>query len=405
MIRAETQPLDSTSNNYMPASSESAFELIVDADAFADFVDRVSGEASYAIDTEFHRERTYFPQVALVQVADSHGIALIDALKVDLKPFAKVLDGDGLAVMHAARQDMEVMERSCGTIPGRLLDTQIAAGFLGYTSPSLSTLLERELEVIAPKADRLTDWLRRPLGAAQLTYAASDVAHLLQLSEQLMDRIEERGRTAWVNAACEELRTEDRGPRNPEDSWRRIKEVRHLRGSSLAIAQAVAAWREAKAIETDQTPRFVLSDLGVVGVAAAVPTTVEEIRSLRGVEGRNLRTGMAEELLSVVQGSRSKTPTRAPVTHSPEMPSELKPALPLVSAWVSQRARELELETSLLATRSDLEDLLRGVPDARLTVGWRAEVVGEPIRRLVSGEAALAFDRRVGLVLEPRHGQ
>jgi len=389
----------------MPASSESAFELIVDADAFADFVDRVSGEASYAIDTEFHRERTYFPQVALVQVADSHGIALIDALKVDLKPFAKVLDGDGLAVMHAARQDMEVMERSCGTIPGRLLDTQIAAGFLGYTSPSLSTLLERELEVIAPKADRLTDWLRRPLGAAQLTYAASDVAHLLQLSEQLMDRIEERGRTAWVNAACEELRTEDRGPRNPEDSWRRIKEVRHLRGSSLAIAQAVAAWREAKAIETDQTPRFVLSDLGVVGVAAAVPTTVEEIRSLRGVEGRNLRTGMAEELLSVVQGSRSKTPTRAPVTHSPEMPSELKPALPLVSAWVSQRARELELETSLLATRSDLEDLLRGVPDARLTVGWRAEVVGEPIRRLVSGEAALAFDRRVGLVLEPRHGQ
>jgi len=405
LIRAETQPLDSTSNNYMPASSESAFELIVDADAFADFVDRVSGEASYAIDTEFHRERTYFPQVALVQVADSHGIALIDALKVDLKPFAKVLDGDGLAVMHAARQDMEVMERSCGTIPGRLLDTQIAAGFLGYTSPSLSTLLERELEVIAPKADRLTDWLRRPLGAAQLTYAASDVAHLLQLSEQLMDRIEERGRTAWVNAACEELRTEDRGPRNPEDSWRRIKEVRHLRGSSLAIAQAVAAWREAKAIETDQTPRFVLSDLGVVGVAAAVPTTVEEIRSLRGVEGRNLRTGMAEELLSVVQGSRSKTPTRAPVTHSPEMPSELKPALPLVSAWVSQRARELELETSLLATRSDLEDLLRGVPDARLTVGWRAEVVGEPIRRLVSGEAALAFDRRVGLVLEPRHGQ
>ncbi|MEX0767176.1 MAG: HRDC domain-containing protein [Microthrixaceae bacterium] len=389
----------------MTDDGESEFELIVDADAFGVLVERVSCEAGYAIDTEFHRERTYFPQVALVQIADSHGIALVDALKVDLRPFAKVLEGDGLAVMHAARQDLEVMERSCGTIPRRLLDTQIAAGFLGYTSPSLSTLLERELEVIAPKADRLTDWLRRPLGAAQLTYAASDVAHLLRLADQLMDRIEQRGRTAWVDAACEELRTEDRGPRNPEDAWRRIKEVRHLRGSSLAIAQAVAAWREAKAIETDQTPRFVLSDLGVVGVAAAVPSTVDEIRSLRGVEGRNLRSGMAEELLTVVQNSRSNAPSRAPVTHSPEMPSELKPALPLVSAWVSQRARELELETSLLATRSDLEDLLRGVPDARLTVGWRAEVVGEPIRRLVSGEATLAFDRKVGLVLEPRNGQ
>ena len=386
----------------MAASAGSDFELIEDDRAFAELVQRVSSEPCYAIDTEFHRERTYFPQVALVQIADSHGIALVDALQVDLHPFSKVLEGDG-AVMHAARQDMEVMERSCETIPRRLLDTQIAAGFLGYTSPSLSTLLERELDVIAPKADRLTDWLRRPLGDAQLTYAASDVAHLLELSAQLMGRIEDRGRTAWVNAACEELRTEDRGPRNPDDAWRRIKEVRHLRGASLAIAQAVAAWRETKAIETDQTPRFVLSDLGVVGVAAAVPSTVEEIRSLRGVEGRNLRSGMAEELLTVVHDSRSNTPTRAPVSHSPEMPSELKPALPLVSAWVSQRARELELETSLLATRSDLEDLLRGVPDARLTLGWRAELVGEPIRRLVSGEATLAFDRKVGLLLEPRH--
>ncbi|MEI7886515.1 MAG: HRDC domain-containing protein [Actinomycetes bacterium] len=386
----------------MPTSAGHEYELIEDDAAFAILVDRVANEPCYAIDTEFHRERTYFPQVAMVQIADSHGIALVDALKVDLHPFATVLDGDGLAVMHAARQDMEVMERSCGTIPSRLLDTQIAAGFLGYTSPSLSTLLERELDVIAPKADRLTDWLRRPLGEAQLIYAASDVAHLLSLSSQLMERIDDRGRTAWVDAACEELRTEDRGPRNPADAWRRIKEVRHLRGASLAIAQAVAAWRETKAIETDQTPRFVLSDLGVVGVSASAPVTVEEIRSLRGVEGRNLRTGMAEELLSVVSSSRTNTPTRPPVSHSPELPSELKPALPLVSAWVSQRARELELETSLLATRSDLEDLLRGVPDARLTLGWRAELVGEPIRMLVSGEATLAFDRKVGLILEPR---
>ena len=402
MSQAAALPLDLISADYMVESTGLEFELIQDDAAFAELVKRVVSEPVYAIDTEFHRERTYFPQVALVQIADSHGIALVDSLKVDLHPFAAVLEGDGLAVMHAARQDLEVMDRSCGTIPLRLLDTQIAAGFLGYTSPSLSTLLERELDVIAPKADRLTDWLRRPLGDAQLIYAASDVAHLLELSAQLMGRIEERGRTAWVEAACEELRTEDRGPRNPEEAWRRIKEVRHLRGASLAIAQAVAAWRETKAVETDQTPRFVLSDLGVVGVAAAVPATVEEIRSLRGVEGRNLRSGMAEELLVVVQKSRSNTPTRAPVSHSPELPSELKPALPLVSAWVSQRARELELETSLLATRSDLEDLLRGVPDARLTLGWRAELVGEPIRRLVSGEATLAFDRKVGLLLEPR---
>jgi len=299
---------------------------------------------------------------------------------------------------------MEVLERACGTIPSRLVDTQLLAGFLGYTSPSLSTLLERELQVRAPKADRLTDWLRRPLGAAQLTYAAADVANLLQLHDVLWERVVAKERDDWALEACEELRTEDRGPRDPDEAWRRIKEIRHLRSSALAIAQAVAAWRERKAIETDQTPRFILSDLGVVGVAGSAPTTVDELRSLRGVDGRNLRGGMADELLVIVRQSKDLTPTKAPSTHVPEMPAELRPAVPLVSAWVSQRARALELETSLLATRSDLEDLLRGVPDARLTVGWRAEIVGEPIRRLVEGEATLAFDRHVGLVLEERGG-
>jgi ribonuclease D len=114
---------------------------------------------------------------------------------------------------------------------------------------------------------------------------------------------------------------------------------------------------------------------------------------------------MAEELLTVVARAKDSTPVKAPSSNVPEMPAELRPAVPLVSAWVSQRARDLELETSLLATRSDLEDLLRGVRDARLTTGWRAEIVGEPIRRLVEGEATLAFDRKVGLVLEDRSGR
>ena len=152
------------------------YTLIEDDAAFADLLDRLDSQDRYAIDTEFHRERTYFPHVALVQIADRHGVALVDSLQVDLAPFARILDSDATAVMHAARQDMEVLERSTGTVPARLVDTQIAAGFLGYTSPSLATLLERELKVRAPKADRLTDWLRRPLTPNQLDYAASDVA-------------------------------------------------------------------------------------------------------------------------------------------------------------------------------------------------------------------------------------
>lgn len=388
----------------MTATGAGEHTLIEDDRAFADLLDRLAEQERFAIDTEFHRERTYFPHVALVQIADGHGVVLVDALSVDLEPFGRILDSDTVAVMHAARQDMEVLERSTGTIPSRLLDTQVAAGFLGYTSPSLSTLLERELGVHALKADRLTDWLRRPLKPAQLDYAASDVAHLLQLHDVLWERLVARGRDEWVLDACEELRTEYRGPRDPDDAWRRIKELRHLRGSTLAIAQAVAAWRERRAIATDQTPRFVLSDLGVVSVASTAPTSIDEIRSMRGVDGRSLKGGMGDELLAVVAEAAGTKPRRAPAPTVPELPNELRPAVPLISAWVSQLARELDLETSVLATRSDLEDLLRGVPDARLTQGWRADIVGEPIRRLLDGEAALSFDRTHGLLLEDRIG-
>lgn len=387
-----------------PTESTAGHQLVEDDRDFAELLDRLDGQERYALDTEFHRERTYYPHVALVQIADEHGVVLVDALKVDLSPLSRILEGPSLAVMHAARQDMEVLERSCGTVPARLVDTQLAAGFLGYTSPSLATLLERELKVKAPKADRLTDWMRRPLSPAQLDYAASDVANLLRLHDRLWEKLADRGRTEWVLDACEELRTEQRGPRDPDDAWRRIKELRHLRGSALAIAQAVAAWRERRASELDLTPRFVMSDLGVVTVASAAPRTVEELRSLRGIDGRSLKGGMADELLAVIGGARGTQPTRSRGQSLPELDAELRPAVPLISAWVSQRSRDLHLETSLLATRADLEDLLRGVPGARLTQGWRADLVGEPIRRLVAGEATLAFDRGHGLVLENRNG-
>ena len=132
--------------------------------ALDDLVAELLDQPRYAVDTEFHRERTYYPKVALVQIAWETGIALVDPLAVSLQPLAKVLAGDGLAVMHAATQDLEVLDLACETLPTRLFDTQLAAGFLGYSTPSLVSLLQAELKVAVGKGDRLTDWLRRPLG-------------------------------------------------------------------------------------------------------------------------------------------------------------------------------------------------------------------------------------------------
>ena len=375
--------------------------LIEDEAGLAEVVAALLDEPAYALDTEFHRERTYYPKVALVQLAWSEGLVLVDPLAVDLRPLAEVLDGPGTAVLHAADQDLEVLELACGTVPSTLYDTQVAAGFLGMSTPSLASVCDRWVGVRLPKAERLTDWLARPLGDRQREYAASDVAHLLEVRDLQEAQLEARGRLAWCRTECELARIKQRGGRDPDEAWRRIKEVRSLKGQARSVARAVAAWRERRAAAVDQPPRFVLSDMAVVGIAQRAPATADELARVRGVDDRLARGRSGSEILDAVRAGRDAPPRRDSEPPK-ELPRELRPAVSLVSAWVSQLAREEEIDSTLVATRSDIEALLRGDEDARLTVGWRADLVGEPIRRLVSGDAALAFESDGNLVLEER---
>jgi ribonuclease D len=382
----------------------SAAAPITDQRRFEALIDELREQQAVGLDTEFHRERTYFPKIAMLQISWESEVALVDPLEVDLTPLAAVLDSSTVTIIHAASQDLEVLLRSCGTVPRHLFDTQIAAGFLGMSAPSLASLIEREFGTRLPKGDRLTDWLARPLTDAQLAYAAADVAHLLELWRRQCDALEERGRLSWALAEFEELRSRARISRPPEEAWTRIKEARQLRGPTRQVAQEVAAWREQRAIEVDQPARFVMADIAVVAIAQRGPRTPEELRSIRGVDERHARGETARQILDAVRRGQERPTDRPPRTTNGELARELRPAVGLVSSWVSQIARDEDLDTALLATRADLESLLRGDPSSRLAVGWRAELVGEPIRRLVAGRASLAFDPDGGLVLEDRSG-
>jgi ribonuclease D len=365
-------------------------------------IERISVEPLYALDTEFHRERTYYPKLALVQLAWRDGLALIDPLAVDLAPLKMLLEGDGVAVLHAADQDLEVLELACGAVPSHLFDTQIAAGFVGMSSPSLGTLYERVLGVRVPKADRLSDWLARPLSETQLDYAASDVAHLLDVHDRLRTDLDTRGRLNWATDECEDVRARARGVRDPEEAWRRIKEARQLKGRAHAVVRAVAAWRERRAADLDVPPRYVMPDLAVVTIAQRPPRSSGELHKLRGLDDRHLRGKQADDLLATVAQAIDGPSQRREQQPPRDLERELRPAVGLVAAWVSQLARNLEIDTALLATRADLEAFLRGDDDARLAEGWRADIVGRPVRRLVDGEAALAFNGKGELVLEER---
>jgi ribonuclease D len=383
----------------------SGHELVETEEELRKVVDAVRSEPAYAVDTEFHRERTYYPRLALVQIAWADRLALIDPLAVDVAPLAEVLDGPGVAVLHASDQDLEVLELACGTIPAHLFDTQVAAGFLGMSNPSLAALYERELGIRVPKGHRLTDWLARPLDDNQLDYAATDVEHLLAAYEKLLADLDGRGRRQWALDECEELLHRERGPRDPDDAWRRVKEIRQLRGSARRIAQSVAAWRERRAAASDQPVRHILPDLAIVGIAQRQPHTLEQLRKVRGIDDRHVRGSQGNELLAAILTAESSPPPERPETEVRELDRDLRPAVGLVSAWVSQLGRNLDIDTGLLGTRADIEALLRGDADARLATGWRADIVGEPIRRLVAGEAALAFDPGGELRLEARSGR
>jgi len=375
----------------------------IDSDAeLAEVVAELVTVERYAIDTEFHRERTYYPALALVQLAwevpGGQEVVLVDPLGVDVHQFVDLFQSDAEAVFHAAQQDLDVLTSAVGAIPTRIFDTQIAAGFVGYGTPSLVSLVQGELGETVAKGDRLTDWLRRPLSDAQREYAAADVVYLLELERRLLAQLAELDRVEWAIEACEELRRRPTGAGEPLDAWTRLKDVKGLRPRSRAVAQAVAAWRERTAASRNVPVRQVLPDLAILGIAQRRPTSDKELSQARGVDDRFNRGKIAAQLLEAVAAGNAADPPD-PLPSADDLERDLRPAVTLVSAWVSQVAKQARVDTAMLATRADLIAFLSGDPDARLRHGWRAELSGEGIDRLVSGRSALTFDRGAGLKL------
>jgi ribonuclease D len=382
--------------------------LITDRQALDGLLSRLRGVDRYALDTEFHRERTYWPHLALVQVAwpevsgQPPGVALIDPLSVDIQPLAQLLASAATLVAHAAEQDLEVLERACGLLPQQLFDTQVAAGFLGHGSASLSALTSQFLRLRLRKGDRLTDWSIRPLTEGQLAYAAADVAHLLDLMDVLVAALKEAGRLTWAEEECEALRRRPAGPGEPDRAWWKLRDARQLRGTARGVAQEVAAWREWRAREIDQPARFVLPDLAVQAISHGQPATVAALRQTRGLDSRHVRGSVPAQVLAAIRRGRALPEEALNVPPVEEIDREMRPAVALAAAWVAQLARDWHIDAALLATRGDLVGYLRSEGNSRLSRGWRAVMVGEPLAKLVAGEAALAFNGRGQLVLEAR---
>ena len=365
--------------------------LYIDSETdLAALVADLASAERYGIDTEFHGERSYWPRLALIQVSWADQVALIDPLAVDVAPLGAVLAGAGLCIMHAASQDLAILERACGAVPTRLFDTQVAAGFLGFGIPSLANLCDRVLGVRLTKGDQLADWTRRPLSASQQDYAASDVAYLLQLHDELTARLDARGRLQWALDECETLRTRPRGRPEPEQAWWKLKGSRSLRGKARNVVQCVAAWRERTAQDLDRPPRQVLPDLALLSIAQRPPKSTDDLSRVRGIERRALGGEFPAAILDAIARGEAMPASELCLPEDDPAEGIPGPVATLLTTWLAQLADESEIEPALLATRADLRALLAELPNARLATGWRRDFVAEPIRKLMAGEAAVA---------------
>jgi len=369
-----------------------SFEWVASEKTLDDVIDSVLGGSRYAIDTEFHREKTYYPKLALVQIRWGTQTALIDPLAVDPRRLARLFSSEILAVFHAAQQDLEVLRHASLEAPRNIFDCQVAAGFVGFSTPSLATLVQAVKKTSLSKGDRLTDWLRRPLTDQQCAYAADDVVHLFDLHDELTRQLTELGRVDWVNDACAELASRPTGPQDPSDAWLRLKEVRALKGSARGVAQALAKWREERAMRSDLPPRRVMSDMALLGISQRVPKSVEELANTRGVDDRHLSAEYCKEIMTAVRDG-AKNSIVLPSTDNDDVDKFARPALTLITAWVGELARKHKIDATLLATRSDITAFLRQSPNARLREGWRATLIGDDLTRILNGEVGLSVDR------------
>ena len=373
--------------------------LVVNNPDLDQLVTEFSGAEAYALDTEFHGEGRYYPRLAVIQLAVPGRVAVVDATAVDTRSLQQLLAGPGVAVTHAGGQDLEIMERACGARPSRVFDTQIAAGFLGYGSASLATLVTKFLGRRMDKSPQLSDWFQRPLSAEQIAYAAADVAHLLELRALLETRLADLGRLVWAHDECERHGTSQ----SPDitTTWWRLKGAGQLKALARGRAQELAAWREQAARLADRPARTILPDEVIVTLAEQPPRSAADIPRSRMFDPRKLSGATVGELIEAA--ARGADLPVEDIRLPPDgLPPHLQGLAGLIAAWVQQQARDLSIDPALLATRRDIEALLQNEPDLRLRQGWRADVIGATVDRIATGRAAVAYDGAGALVLVDR---
>ncbi len=360
----------------------------------------ISGTPWLAIDTEFMREKTYFPQLCLIQIATPEHIACIDPLALaDASALYTLLhDPAVLKVFHAAAQDLEVLYLVSGSVPAPVFDTQVAASLLGHGDQiGYANLVQAVLRHQLDKTQTRTDWAQRPLRPEQLRYAQDDVRYLVPLFERLEQELRTLGRLDWMRPEMDALVQSQSYTPNPGDAWRRVGGHKRLQPLELAVLRELAAWRETVARDLDRPRRWIISDDVLVLIARSRPLDLASLRNLRGAKG--IGDPQAEEMLRAVRRGIESPKDEWPVPKARARPlSESEEVVVDIGmALLRELSRREKISPEAVASRKDMISFMHGDADANLGRGWRRQIAGNELQRWLDSHTVL---RRSGEALE-----
>ena len=342
-----------------------------------------------ALDTEFIREKTYWPQLCLLQVCNGETAACVDPLTLEnINPLIDILmDPAIVKVFHAGRQDLEIFNFHWQKLPAPLFDTQLAATLLGLGEQlGYANLVQKLLGIELDKGHTRTDWAQRPLHQGQLRYALDDVIYLGKLYLDLSAKLRSLGRENWLQEELEILASPDTYQMDPDSTWQKIKGRQRLKGVQLAVLQSLAAWRENQAIVSDRPRRWILKDEILVDLARRMPKTVDDMGRTRGLDQGTLKR-QGENLLNLIAKSRSLPKSYWPQDKLP--PAQLNPnqeaLADLLMCSLRLLAEQNQVSPAVLASRSTLNQLIAGERDLELLHGWRRMLAGEALLGVLDG--------------------
>lgn len=373
--------------------------IITTTDELRSFTARMRETDFITIDTEFLREKTYWPKLCLIQVANLKEAAIIDPLAkgIDLAPLYDLLqDQDVLKVFHAARQDIEIFVQLTGKVPSPIFDTQIAGMVCGFgESVGYETLVNALTKGKIDKSSRFTDWSHRPLTEKQLKYAISDVTHLIEIYQKLNDQIERKNRLPWIAEEMAIMEDVDTYVTKPEEAWKKIK-LRNPKPRVIAILQQVAAWREKLAQHKNIPKNRLMRDETLLTLAMQPPRDSQALAKTRGFNTGLLDGKNDVALLKAIEIGKALPEEEIPViAPRPNIPKSVGPIVDIMKVLLKQKCDDEDIATKLVANSSDLEKIAaKDAPDVKALKGWRHEVFGKAALQLKAGKIALTVEGR-----------